>query len=138
MFVGHYAVSFAAKRIEPAVPLAWLFVAVQLVDIAWAITVPLGIEGAEEEGGNTRPDDGASRHERTLQHGDQRPRPLRHPLSSVAGEDLRLGGGRVRGGGGRIKRAAPLMSARGRRRLGSFDGRTAACRLRPHGGACCR
>lgn len=57
MFVGHYAVSFAAKRAAPAVPLAWLFVAVQLVDIAWAITVPLGIEGARLTPGITASND---------------------------------------------------------------------------------
>jgi hypothetical protein len=44
MFVGHYGVSFAAKRVAPAVPLWVLFIAVQLLDVFWAPFVLLGIE----------------------------------------------------------------------------------------------
>ena len=44
MFVGHYAVSFAAKKITPTVPLWVLFIAVQLLDVAWAPLVLAGIE----------------------------------------------------------------------------------------------
>ena len=44
MFVGHYGVSFAAKRGAPSVPLWVLFIAVQLLDVAWAPFVLLGIE----------------------------------------------------------------------------------------------
>lgn len=44
MFVGHYSVSFAGKAAEPRVPLWLLFVAVQFVDVLWAIFVLLGIE----------------------------------------------------------------------------------------------
>src|SRR5262245_2206311 len=44
MFVGHYGVSFAAKRSDPEIPLWVLFVAVQLLDVAWAPLVLLGIE----------------------------------------------------------------------------------------------
>ena len=44
MFVGHYAPSFAIKAIQPAIPLWLLFIAAQLVDIAWAVLVLLGIE----------------------------------------------------------------------------------------------
>jgi hypothetical protein len=44
MFVGHYGVSYAAKRVEGAIPLWVLFLAVQLVDVAWAVFVLLGIE----------------------------------------------------------------------------------------------
>lgn len=44
MFVGHYGISFAAKRIEPAIPLWALFLAVQLLDVIWAPLVLLGIE----------------------------------------------------------------------------------------------
>lgn len=44
MFVGHYGVSFAAKRAAPAIPLWVLFVAVQLLDVFWAPLVLLGIE----------------------------------------------------------------------------------------------
>jgi membrane-bound metal-dependent hydrolase YbcI (DUF457 family) len=44
MFVGHYGVSFAAKRAEPAIPLWVLFLAVQFLDVLWAPFVLLGIE----------------------------------------------------------------------------------------------
>src|SRR2546427_1065216 len=44
MFVGHYGVSFAAKKAEPAVPLWVLFIAVQLLDVLWAPFVLLGLE----------------------------------------------------------------------------------------------
>ena len=44
MFVGHYGVSFAARKLEPSVPLWALFLAVQLLDVAWAFFVLLGIE----------------------------------------------------------------------------------------------
>jgi hypothetical protein len=46
MFVGHYGVSFAAKRVAPAVPLWVLFVAVQLLDVFWAPLILLGVEKA--------------------------------------------------------------------------------------------
>lgn len=44
MFVGHYGPSFAAKAIRPALPLWVLFLAVQLVDVGWAVLVLLGVE----------------------------------------------------------------------------------------------
>jgi hypothetical protein len=44
MFVGHYGVSFAAKRVAPMIPLWALFIAVQLLDVFWAPFVLLGIE----------------------------------------------------------------------------------------------
>jgi hypothetical protein len=44
MFVGHYGVSFAARRIDERIPLWVLFVAVQLLDVLWAPLVLLGIE----------------------------------------------------------------------------------------------
>ncbi|HEX5963071.1 MAG TPA: hypothetical protein VFY42_05070 [Gemmatimonadales bacterium] len=44
MFVGHYGVSFAAKRVAPTIPLWVLFLAVQLLDIFWAPLILLGIE----------------------------------------------------------------------------------------------
>lgn len=44
MFVGHYGVSFAARRSAASVPLWVLFVAVQLLDVAWAPLVLLGVE----------------------------------------------------------------------------------------------
>src|SRR5712664_805022 len=44
MFVGHYGVSFAAKRADPTIPLWVLFIAVQFLDVLWAPFVLLGIE----------------------------------------------------------------------------------------------
>jgi len=44
MFVGHYGPSFAVKALRPAIPLWLLFIAVQVVDVAWAVLVLLGVE----------------------------------------------------------------------------------------------
>jgi hypothetical protein len=44
MFVGHYGPSFAIKSVRPAIPLWQLFIAVQLVDVVWAVLVLLGVE----------------------------------------------------------------------------------------------
>lgn len=44
MFVGHYGVSFAAKKADDSIPLWVLFLAVQLLDVVWAPLVLLGIE----------------------------------------------------------------------------------------------
>jgi hypothetical protein len=44
MFIGHYSAAFAARAVKPKIPLWQLFVAVQLVDFAWAVFVLAGIE----------------------------------------------------------------------------------------------
>jgi hypothetical protein len=44
MFVGHYSAALAAKALGPGIPLAALFLAVQLVDVAWTLLVLLGVE----------------------------------------------------------------------------------------------
>lgn len=44
MFVGHYGPAFAGKAVARSVPLWTLFLAVQLVDVAWGIFVANGIE----------------------------------------------------------------------------------------------
>ena len=44
MFVGHYGVSFAAKRVEKRVPLWVWFIAVQWLDVIWSVLVLMGIE----------------------------------------------------------------------------------------------
>jgi hypothetical protein len=44
MFIGHYGVSLAAKRYAPRVPLCVLFLAVQLLDVLFAIFLLAGIE----------------------------------------------------------------------------------------------
>jgi hypothetical protein len=44
MLIGHYAPALLFQRARPTVPLAALFVAAQLVDLAWASLVLLGVE----------------------------------------------------------------------------------------------
>jgi len=44
VFVGHFAVAFAAKRIAPEVSLGTLFLAAQLADLVWPTLVLLGVE----------------------------------------------------------------------------------------------
>src|SRR5260370_24333399 len=44
LFVGHYGPSFAGKAADQRLPLWLLFIAVQFVDVLWAIFVLLGIE----------------------------------------------------------------------------------------------
>lgn len=44
MFVGHYGVSFAARRAGKCVPLWVWFIAVQWLDVIWSVLVLMGIE----------------------------------------------------------------------------------------------
>jgi hypothetical protein len=44
MFIGHYGLAYALKRAEPKLSLGTLFLAVQLVDLAWGATILLGWE----------------------------------------------------------------------------------------------
>jgi len=44
MFVGHYGVSLAAKRVSPVLSLGLLFFAVQLLDVLFTIFVLAGVE----------------------------------------------------------------------------------------------
>ena len=44
MFIGHYSFSFLAKSLDKSIPLWVLFLAVQFVDVLWAIFVITGIE----------------------------------------------------------------------------------------------
>lgn len=53
MFVGHFAVAFAAKRAAPQVSLGTLFFAAQLADLAWPTFVLLGLERVEIRHGIT-------------------------------------------------------------------------------------
>lgn len=46
MFVGHYGASYAIRAARPAIPLWLLFIAVQLIDVVWALLVLVGIEKA--------------------------------------------------------------------------------------------
>ena len=53
MFIGHYAVAFAAKRAVPAVSLGTLFLAAQLIDGLWPLFLLLGLERVEIAPGDT-------------------------------------------------------------------------------------
>ena len=53
MFIGHFAVGFAAKRVAPRLSLAALFAAVALADIIWPCLVGLGVEQVRIDPGNT-------------------------------------------------------------------------------------
>jgi hypothetical protein len=44
VFIGHYGMALALKRAEPKLSLGTLFIAVQLVDIAWGAAILLGLE----------------------------------------------------------------------------------------------
>jgi hypothetical protein len=44
MFIGHFALGFAAKRVAPRLSLATLFVAAQLADVIWPVLVMVGVE----------------------------------------------------------------------------------------------
>jgi hypothetical protein len=44
VFIGHYGVALASKRVSPRLSLGVLFLAVQLLDVLFAIFVLLGIE----------------------------------------------------------------------------------------------
>lgn len=53
VFLGHFAVGFAAKRAVPRVSLAVLFIAAQLADLVWPVLVATGIEVVRIDPGNT-------------------------------------------------------------------------------------
>jgi hypothetical protein len=53
VFIGHYALAFAARRSLPSVPLGTLFICVQLADLVWPVLVIAGIERFEIRPGIT-------------------------------------------------------------------------------------
>ena len=53
MFIGHFAVAFATKRIAPQVSLGVLFFSCQLADLLWPNLVLLGVESFRIDPGNT-------------------------------------------------------------------------------------
>jgi membrane-bound metal-dependent hydrolase YbcI (DUF457 family) len=53
VFIGHFAVGFAAKRAAPRTSLAVLFTAAQLADLLWPVLVAVGIEQVRIDPGNT-------------------------------------------------------------------------------------
>jgi membrane-bound metal-dependent hydrolase YbcI (DUF457 family) len=54
MFIGHFGVSFAAKKAAPKVSLGTLFIATQFVDILWPLLLVLGVEKVEIVPGYTK------------------------------------------------------------------------------------
>lgn len=53
MFVGHFAVALAGKRVAPRVSLGTLFFAAQFLDLLWPILVLVGVEHVRIDPGNT-------------------------------------------------------------------------------------
>jgi len=53
MFIGHFAVGFAAKRADSRPSLGTLFFASQFIDLLWPIFLLLGLERVQIEPGNT-------------------------------------------------------------------------------------
>jgi hypothetical protein len=53
MFIGHFALGLAAKRMVPRVSLAVLFAAVAWADLVWPVLVAAGIEQVRIDPGNT-------------------------------------------------------------------------------------
>jgi membrane-bound metal-dependent hydrolase YbcI (DUF457 family) len=54
MFIGHFAVGFAAKRVAPRTNIALLLAAALFLDILWPIFVLVGWERVRIDPGNTR------------------------------------------------------------------------------------
>jgi membrane-bound metal-dependent hydrolase YbcI (DUF457 family) len=54
MFIGHFAVGFAAKRVAPRTNIALLLAAALFLDILWPIFVLVGWEQVRIDPGNTR------------------------------------------------------------------------------------
>jgi membrane-bound metal-dependent hydrolase YbcI (DUF457 family) len=44
MFIGHFGVGLAAKKIAPNINLGFLFIACQLLDLIWPVLVLMGVE----------------------------------------------------------------------------------------------
>lgn len=53
MFIGHFALGFAAKRVVPRASLATLFGAAQLADLLWPLLVAAGVERVRIAPGST-------------------------------------------------------------------------------------
>jgi membrane-bound metal-dependent hydrolase YbcI (DUF457 family) len=53
MFIGHFAVGFAAKKVAPRVSLGTFFLAALLLDGIWPVLVLTGVERVEIAPGNT-------------------------------------------------------------------------------------
>ena len=53
MFIGHFAVGLAAKKIAPKASLGTLFLSAQFIDLLWPIFLLIGLEHVRIDPGNT-------------------------------------------------------------------------------------
>jgi len=53
MFIGHFGVGFAGKRLDPRPSLGTLFLASQFIDLLWPVFLLIGLEKVKIEPGNT-------------------------------------------------------------------------------------
>src|SRR4051812_26563634 len=53
MFIGHFALGFAAKRVAPRVSLGTLLLSVGFLDVLWPVFLLLGWEHVRIDPGNT-------------------------------------------------------------------------------------
>jgi membrane-bound metal-dependent hydrolase YbcI (DUF457 family) len=53
MFIGHFAVGFASKRLAPSVSLGVLLAAPLLLDLLWPVFLAVGLESVRIDPGNT-------------------------------------------------------------------------------------
>ena len=53
MFIGHFAVGFAAKRFAPRASLGWLLAAPMFLDLIWPLFLLAGLEAVRIDPGNT-------------------------------------------------------------------------------------
>ena len=99
MFIGHFAVAFAAKRAAPKLSLGLLFVAAQLADLVWPTLVLLGLERFEIRPGIT-----------AVTPLDLVHYPYSHSLVALLGWDAALGAAYLAVNKGRIGAAALLAA----------------------------
>lgn len=53
MFIGHFGVGFATKKVDPRPSLGTLFMASQFIDLLWPVFLLIGLEKVRIEPGNT-------------------------------------------------------------------------------------
>jgi hypothetical protein len=53
MFIGHFAVGMAGKRLAPKISLGTLFLSAQLLDLIWPVLILTGVEHVRIDPGNT-------------------------------------------------------------------------------------
>ena len=81
MFIGHFGVALAAKKLAPRTSLGTLFFAAQFLDLLWPIFLLLGVEHVRIAPGITR-----------MTPFDFYDYPISHSLVTAAGWSLLVGG----------------------------------------------